>query len=220
MKKLIGFILILFVIVDSNANGKFIVKIGANHSNFIGEERNFEPGILFGIGREWSMAKNTVIIGEIDYVEQKSILKNKTIGGSDTSFIEMDIETYNINCSLRKIVVPLLVRQYWDIGKNWKIQLQAGLFLNIKTTDKSSRKFLYSTPNVGSKKVEYDYRSTTRDQNGSYSSAPYNCGLGFGVSWTCFQLECRYQSQDIAWFNFLLIHRKMESFQLMLGVNL
>jgi hypothetical protein len=220
MKKFILLMLTINLFNNLNAQGKYTLKFGMSYSNFIGEKREHEPRFVLGFGREWPLVRNTVIVGEINFFQQRNNLKNKTIGSSDTSFIETSLETYNIHCVLMKIVMPIIIRQYFNIGEKLKIYLQTGLFINISTKDKSYNELLYSNPNIGLKKVKYDYRTTTMNQNGSYQGTVCNFGFGLGVTWSKFQLESRYQIQYIDWFNFICINKKIEFYQLILGLNL
>ena len=111
---------ILFIFTNLNAKSRYNIKVGMNYSSFIEEKRNLEPGILFGIGKEWRIVKNTAIICDITFLTQKAILKNKTIGSSDTSFVESDIAVNNIHFSIKTFEIPIILRQYISLKKKYK----------------------------------------------------------------------------------------------------
>jgi len=223
MKKLIIFILILFFITESNAKGKYTIKIGVNYSDFIGEKRNSEPGIVLGIGREWPITKYTTISGEINYSVQETYLKNKKIKPNNWNFY--DVTEEDIICSLRCFELPFNIKQYFNLGKNFKLQLNIGAFLNVHTKDLSERElkryYVLDFLNEEERKnFKFNYRSTSMSEDYSYNASRLNYEFGFGFVWSRYQLECRYQIKRVKWISFVYIDKRMETFQLLLGVNL
>ena len=57
-------------------------------------------------------------------------------------------------------------------------------------------------------------------QNGSYNGSFLYPGVGFGLIWPHFYIECRYQRKHIRWVNFIYIDEILESYQVIFGLKI
>jgi len=213
------FVFMFFFITGLQAKGKYVIKIGSNYSNFVGENAPFKPGITAGFGRKWKLFKNTGITSELLFNTKNILLRNKSIRGFSwvrhrdifysAAFLELAI---NLNYHLIRY-------------NDWKFNMSIGPsfslgFLNMSKTTIIS--YAHLSPEE-SKNYHFDYFPV--GANG-YSFFEDNSGFLLNYSifliWKDFYLECKYSRSffKIYKIDAICIDRKLETIHILIGYKL
>jgi len=216
---------ILFIFTNLNAKSRYNIKVGMNYSSFIGEKGNLEPGILFGIGKEWRIVKNTVLSCGILYYKQKTILNNKTIKPGYWDRYCIYVSKYNVTYLVGYLGIPLLIKQYFSFNnRDISVFVNAGIIFNIYAKDMSKKEYLGDI-SIGTlseeerEKYNFDFRFLGIGENGSYFGSFFDPVVGLGFVWSRFQIEFQYQRKYIKWAGFIYTDKELESYNLMFSVN-
>jgi hypothetical protein len=195
------------------ASTKTLMLVGLDGSGFINEAGRHDPEMIFGIGREWPIAKHTSLSGQIQFTWQKAILYNKKIQyGINWIGVE------NIECSFKCLDLPIQLKEGIPIWRHVGLQFHVGAMINFYTKDLSKR---VSVSNAGSTdgSNHYDYMdSLAIDDVIQRSILNFEIGLSLNVA--PYFLEFRYLRKHFDWISSLNVNCSMESIQVLVGVKL
>ena len=213
----------LFVIIFLNpllvfAQPSNYVKVGVNYSFFRTEGGRSEPGLAFGLGKNFYPIRSFNVFGsgEVCYLRKKVTLENKTWPTSFDPSIS-DIAIGDIIVDIGFLEIPVNVGYFLRVNKHVVMKPSVGASLSIpiqmKTYITNSRTIFLDPDDKG--KYEFDYLHWDE----VHANVSTNLQMRFDFYYRCFGLLIQYQRAFVKTKSSrsLTIEDKLDSFQISLS---
>jgi len=223
IKTLNIFVFIFFFFTGLQAEGKYVIKIGSNYSNFVGENAPFRPGITAGLGREWKLFKNTGVTRELLFSTKHVLLRNKSIGGYSVD--DLWVRHRDIFYSAGFLELSINLNYHFILYNNLKFNMGIGPsfslgFLNLSKTTLTS---FANLSQEDRKKYKFDYLTVGATDYGFLEDNSGFCfNYNLNLNFDDFFLECIYSRSfyEINEIKSIGISRKLDTIHFLIGYRL
>lgn len=208
------------------------VKLGVNISSFRNEEGKSEPGICFGVGKEFYPIRsfNGFFALELSYVRKKVTLKDRT-WPTDFQFPEYgEVRIGDIQISVGYIEIPLRIGYLLKVSKNTHLKFHSGISLSIPVNNKTKIKNIrpINLSPEQKNKYECDYYLLDLDPGELPLLSPFiargidwsiNLNIGIRVNWKKIFIDLTFYKalNKTGGFTSLTLKDKLDSFQTSIG---
>ncbi len=237
MKLIVVIILgLLIIVVNLDAKDKWIIRAGLNYSKFRDDkDSDLKLGYTISILKEWYLIDDFSLDVGLGYSERGGILKNKIVRTfySESGQLE-PVYSYNLNCSIAYIDLPLFFRYKIKIN-DYNFHLNSGLYISFPISsvnnevELSKNQFLFFYDNSNSSHREYNFEYDSSEDSGygvwwgRIFNPNYGFNFGFGITIRSFILDFIYM-HDLKEFGSdesgIYIFDKSHSFYLLFGLEI
>jgi hypothetical protein len=217
------FIILIFLSIKIHAQNNYTLKMGANFSSLRDERSKYQESFLLEIEKNWKLLKyNSISIG-MSFVNKRGILKRKTIAYEEP-WMSKEVFYRDINFNIHYIEIPILLKHYFYLSKQFKLQFNSGVGYSIAYKDRSTFDLLFSIPledDNSSNNFNYDYFPANEYKSGVIYNSGALFRIGTGMEWKYLIIESCYtidlhKTKNVKGMS---IKENIKSFQLLAGLK-